>query len=56
MKYFITAIIMMLAIGLLLNGAITKNEQIECDKLKQLEQTQSNFYWTDWQLEMCNNK
>lgn len=48
----------MLLIGatfaIIADKAIEKNEQIECEKLHELSNTQPSFYWTDWQIEMCN--
>ena len=31
-----------------------KNRVYECAKLKQQSETLKDFYYTDWQIEMCN--
>ena len=57
MKNFSLLLIILLMgamFALVANNAIEKNEKIECEKLQELSKAQSNFYWTDWQIEMCN--
>ncbi len=57
MKNFLLLMIMLLigaTFAIIADKAIEKNEQIECEKLHELSNTQPSFYWTDWQIEMCN--
>lgn len=36
--------------------SIKRQEQYECEKLAEYSKTLKDFYYTDYQLEMCNLK
>lgn len=54
MKYIIITILAVSFI-LLANVGMNKKQYSDCQKLYKQEQTQSNFYWANWQIEMCKD-
>lgn len=54
MKYIIVTILAVSFI-LLANVGMNKKQYSDCQKLYKQEQNHVNFYWADWQKEMCKN-
>lgn len=50
----LVVIILIALASLSMAYGIRKTEEIECLKLKELEKTHHDFYWTDWQVSMCS--
>ena len=47
-------LLIVLLFGWLLSKGIDRTEEIECIKWSEQAKQNSNFYYTDWQLEQCN--
>ncbi len=54
---FLIAIFSILAVAFLLTiqTGIKKWEKMECLEWQEQSEIYPNFYWTDWQIEMCEN-
>ncbi len=52
---FIGGTIAGMAIVKYVDGAITKHEQVECQRWQQqaIDYAQAGYYLTDWQIEQC---